>query len=101
MQNLWLWGSKETLSGDKWSEQDRSTVFDGEMGRSGKPIMCKWFRDQGIKILEIASGYQFVVCKTESRDNELAFYVLTFNNEYDFYYGGASNLKSVYETFIF
>ena len=63
--------------------------------------MCKWFKDKGIKILEIASGYRFVVCKAQGKDKKLAFYVLAYNDENKYWYGGNDNLKAEYKTYIF
>ena len=98
--NLWLWGSNRYFN-DYWSDEDRGAVFEGSIGRNSKPVMCKWFRDKGIKILEIASGHRFVVCKAQGRDRRLAFYVLAFNADNKRWYGGDAALTEAYKSYIF
>ena len=48
---------------DLWNLADREALLEGVTGRDSKPIMIKWFKERGFRILKIGAGYRFCVCQ--------------------------------------
>ena len=75
--------------------QEEIKAFFGDVDlantRGSKPLVCKWFQDKGIKILEIACGDQFVVCKAQEKNKKLAFYAFAYNRIDKCTFGGEEN----------
>lgn len=64
------------------------------------PLMFKYFKTQGIKVLDVSSGRFNAIVKCETKENKIEFYGLSFSEDYVRYIGGSETTTSVFKHFI-
>ena len=85
----------------KWGEQDcREILGATEFTQNSKPVVIKWFKERGIKILKIGAGLLFCVCQATDAEGKLAFYVVSFKRDNKSFYGGAEAVEKLHSDWI-
>lgn len=78
---MWVWGLK-IYAHD--SQEDCEILYkdfsvEGSRGPNGegyKPMLVKWFKDKDIKVLDVSSGEEKAIVKTEDKDGKIVFYAM-------------------------
>jgi len=64
------------------------------------PLIMKYFKTQGMKVLDVSSGRYSAVVKCRTKENKIEFYGLCPNQDCFKHIGGSDNITSVYKHYI-
>lgn len=72
----------------------------GDSVMQSTPLIFKYFKTQGLKVLDVSSGRYNAIAKCETKENKIVFYGLSNSAENVKYIGGSENTISIFKHFI-